>query len=88
MKKKVYAIFVIATMIYCSLVVTGFAICMLIGIVSNQVTIGTVLAIFVNILIGICDYFVWDFTICITREYYEDSYIVPGEMLEMTLKNS
>lgn len=24
----------------------------------------------------------------ITREYYEDSYIVPGEMLEMTLKNS
>ena len=72
MKKKVYAIFVIVTMIYCSLVVTGFAICMLIGIVSNQVTIGTVLAIFVNILIGICAYFVWDFTICITREYYKE----------------
>ena len=45
---------------------------MLIGIVSNQVTIDTVLAIFVNILIGICAYFVWDFTICITREYYKE----------------
>ena len=72
MKKKFYAIFVIATMIYCSLVVTGFAICMLIGIVSSQVTIDTVLAIFVNILIGICVYFVWNFTICITREYYNE----------------
>jgi ABC-type multidrug transport system permease subunit len=72
MKKRIYAILVIATMIYCSLLVTAFAICMLIGIVSNQVTIDTNLAIFVNILIGICAYFVWYFTICITKEYYKE----------------